>query len=102
MSAIARTYAQLAMGVRKLSELGLVGALHFCAASTALAVRADQNRFFVIASHHPFDVVAVERIKVTLNQLFLGRHIVYLLDQLYGASITTLYRMAEPSRKHLK
>src|SRR5882757_5886654 len=59
MSAIARTYAQLAMGVRKLSELGLVGAPHFCAASTALAIRADQDRLLVIAGHHPFDVVAV-------------------------------------------
>jgi len=38
------------------------------------AGRIHQDRVLVEAGHHSFDVVAVECIKVALNQLFLGGH----------------------------
>src|SRR5438128_7459 len=75
VAVVARADAQRAMSVGKRGKLGLVGTPHLGTTSTALAIRADQDRLVVIAGHHPFDIVAVEGVKVALNELFLGRHI---------------------------
>src|SRR5712691_9418474 len=63
-AAVAGAHAQIATPIRKRSEFGLVRMPDLPATRTAFAVRTDNDRLFMIAGHHSFDVVAVKRVKV--------------------------------------
>jgi hypothetical protein len=67
-------YSEIAAAIRNQGESGFIVSPNLFAALEPCAGGIYHHRIPVKAGHHSFNVVAVEGVKVALNQFFLGGH----------------------------
>jgi hypothetical protein len=71
---VSSEHPEIAATVWHQGEAGFIVPPHLLTSLKARAGRIQHYGILVEADHHSFDIVVVERVKVALDQLFLGGH----------------------------